>query len=117
MEATILSLDWIKSESCVVTGVKGNRVPKHTVRGGNGSFRTATPSYLTISLLADDGTEIEKNIYDDVMQMTGWERLSEARFKKLENAFEAKNTFTIIKVGNRFDLYYPEIQQLCMSCL
>ena len=84
LKAYFKSLEWNKGSRELVQGVKGNRVPYNAVYGGNGSFVCENRSELILTVTAEDGREISRNIIKVVRAVNRWSRLTQNRVELVE---------------------------------
>lgn len=82
MMAEYKGLRWVPSTSYIEQGVKGNRVPKNAIRGGNGSYRCTVPGEVSVKFSVGK-KEIEFDVMHDLRVATGRQRVT----KKLVKAF------------------------------
>ena len=85
MKAYFKSLEWKKGSRDFVQGVKGNRVPYNAIYGGNGSFVCNTPAALVLTVEAEDGRSVSRNIINVVRKVNGWSRLTQNRVDLIES--------------------------------
>lgn len=90
MNVTFYKLTWEKAEPAhLVQGVKGNRRPKGTLYGGNGSYMVAgESSKLYLYVEGEYGEIYHADIYDRVMEETGRKRMSDNLYNKLLKKFK-----------------------------
>jgi len=85
MKAYFKSLEWKKGSRDFVQGVKGNRVPYNAIYGGNGSFVCENKAELVLTVSAEDGRSISRNIISLVRKVNGWSRLTQNRVDLVES--------------------------------
>lgn len=88
MKAYFKSLEWNKGSRDFVQGVKGNRVPYNAIYGGNGSFVCENPAKLILTVIAQDGREVSRNIISVVRAINGWARITQKRVDLVEAKFQ-----------------------------
>ncbi len=66
-------------------GVKGGRVPKNAVRGGNGSFIVAEPAKIFLGVSFDNGTYKEYEVGDHFRRYLHHEGIARVTQKRVKN--------------------------------
>ena len=85
--AKFVSLTRIPGSASLKQGVKGGRIPKNAISGGNGTFVTYDRAevYLTLEY---NGKRYSKDIYYDIKDATDGRRITDKFCCKLEDSFE-----------------------------
>ncbi len=60
------TLKYVQASAGIETGVKNNRVPRNSIRGGNGTFLVANPPQIYATFGDDDGSFIRKDCYSEI---------------------------------------------------
>lgn len=87
--AKFISLNYIPGDTPgLVQGIKGGRMPKRALGGGNGSFIVQdNPSQLILTLKTDDDEYIRTNIIQTVRNVLDRRNVTLKLRNKLEDAF------------------------------
>lgn len=82
MIGTIIDCNYLQGYSELQQGVKGNKVPKNAIKGGNGSFIISDPARCLITIDTKEDGEFELDITDDIrtaLRKNGAKRISEKK--------------------------------------
>lgn len=85
--ANFVSLTRIPGSTSLKQGVKGGKIPKNTVAGGNGTFITYDRAEVILTL-EYKGKRYSKDIYYDIKDATGGRKITDKFCSKLEDALE-----------------------------
>lgn len=92
-KATFRQLRWIKGTGGVERGIKGGRIPRNAIAGGNGTFVVTTPAELLLSFTNEDGRNVTVDIIRQVRDYTGWQRMNAQRVAAIEHFFREQEEF------------------------
>lgn len=87
----------------VVQGIKGNRVPCNTIKGGNGSFVVRTdfiPAEFELCFEDSNGKKYVYNAYGKIKSSMSTQRLTEKRRQQI--------TAEVAKISATSSVYEPE---------
>ena len=100
MKAKLFGLVWKKgTPPRVLQGVKGNKIPPHAKKGGNGSWVIAgEPTHLYLNVQVPNGDVYENDIYRKVMKVTNRQRMSQKLYEHILEVFRDE-TFNVDKEG------------------
>ena len=91
LKAKFYDLTWQKTETALVQGVKGNRVPRNALYGGRGSFVVVTePAKVILELETKYGIEAF-NIIKEIKDVTGRKNISEKLMRILRAELQDKD--------------------------
>ena len=95
MNAVFKGLRWEKGTADIFQGYRNHYIPHNAVAGRNGTFIVTHPAKLFLTIQADDGNTITRDIADIVRGVNCWKNFSEKRFGKLRNRLESIRRFEV----------------------
>lgn len=96
MDAKFKSLQLIKGENAqLIQGIKGNKVPKGAIVGGNGSFIVYGKSTQVILFLElENGKNFSCDVYRKILNYYGRKKMTDKFFEQLKVDM-AKKKYTV----------------------